>query len=336
MSTNDKNIVRSAFLMNFTKNLLSRFIVASDTFDKKDYINRKIGVINSQVNYTIHRLNLLVHNRNLPFIKVKALFSKSDTAQLEKDTRIVIDQYPENDEYDDYIKNVLQISRDEISHVIDVLLAYGQNMFTVSSLSCDARLVLDDSFFETAIEDILLDISVFNSYSFLRDISVSDRINFSQKKVEFCQDQEIKFYNVESGDKRYFSLAFVARDENGEIDLDKYVQLWDDFISKYYGNCVHKELSVKEQLLYHRDYEELPKTCKTTIMKKGNGTYLLLRTNKDKTESLHPQLYSYFGIGKKKSYRKGLILVVPISEYDNVYPLLEHLDVSAFKVIVSN
>lgn len=47
-------------------------------------------------------------------------------------------------------------------------------------------------------------------------------------------------------------------------------------------------------------------------------------------------LESFYGITPKKPYRKGLLKIVSIEKYEDVYSLLEHLDVSGFKVIVPN
>lgn len=77
----------------------------------------------------------------------------------------------------------------------------------------------------------------------------------------------------------------------------------------------------------------MPKNCAKKISENGEGSYLLLRTNKDRTESIHPQLYSLFGINKNR-YRKGLIHIVSIEKYNEIINLLENLDVSAFKIIV--
>lgn len=334
MSTNDKNKIRAAFLMNFTKDILSRIIVATDSYQKKDEINRKIGEINEEVNLKIQQLNLKL-SRNIPYIKVKLSFSNSNSEELERDTRIIIDNYPLDEEYDTYIRDKLQITKEEISHVVDILIAPGWNLFTVSSLSCDARLVLDYSYFIKAIIDILLDISMFNSYSFLRILNVAQRKEFSCAKLDFCKNKDIRFYSVEGSGQQYFSLAFAARDEDGELDIDKYIELWNEFINSCYKGFEHVEGIVKEQLAFHTDKSELRKNLHEDILKYDKGVYLLLRTNKDRTESIHSQLFTLFGIDKRH-YRKGLTKLVPISDFETIKPLLINLDVSAFKVIVND
>lgn len=333
MSTNDKNKIRNAFLMNFTNEILYRILVAADTFDKKQDIIKRIGELNEDINFKIQNLNLLIKERNIPYIKVKPVFSKQEFEDLERDTRIIINTYPVDEILNGNIIKRLQVKREEISHIVDVLIAPGQNRFCVSSLSCDAKLVLDYPYFNNAIEDILLDICMFNSYSFLCDMDIQKKKDFSKKKLQYCKCQENCFNDVEMGNQEYFSLAFAARDKEGELSLEQYILVWDKFIKDTFPKRKHIEKSIKEQLERHKDIKELPKNCNNKISQNSPGTYLLLRTNKDVTEKIHPQLYALFGINKRK-YRKGLLKLVPIEEYQNIIPLLENLDVSAFKVIV--
>lgn len=330
MSTNDKNKIRDAYLMNFIKRIGHRFIVASDTYAKKDSLIGKSGEINEDVNKLIQELNLLVLERNIPYIRVTIKFLNEEISTIENDTRIII-EHPDNRNYKNEIIKRLEISKDKISHILDFLIATDYKTFTVSSLSCDAKLVLDDDLFENAIIDILLDICMFNSYSFLRKMNYNERKTFSHQKMQFCNEKRIKcFYDVGDKNVKYFSLAFAARGVNGKLNIQKYIKLWNEFISEYYGHEVHTELSIKEQLKNHIDFGELPQNCHERFKNKEKGVYLLLRTNKDRSQDILPQLFTLFGINK---YRKGLIKIIPINKYNEVVPLLKHLDVSAFKVI---
>lgn len=88
-------------------------------------------------------------------------------------------------------------------------------------------------------------------------------------------------------------------------------------------------------MAYHIDKAELRKNLHKDMLKYDKGVYLLLRTNKDRTESIYPQLFTLFGINKKH-YRKGLTKLVPISDFETIKPLLINLDVSAFKIIIND
>ena len=88
---------------------------------------------------------------------------------------------------------------------------------------------------------------------------------------------------------------------------------------------------MKEQLSQHVDKGELPKSTHRKFADYPQGAYLLLRTNKDRTEKIHPQLFNLFGI---KKFRKGKLKIIPITDFEKYKPLLKNLDVSAFKVIV--
>ncbi|MBD5082447.1 MAG: hypothetical protein HDT44_11895, partial [Ruminococcaceae bacterium] len=158
-----------------------------------------------------------------------------------------------------------------------------------------------------------------------------DKKLFSQKKYEYYKNSEMNsFYECSNDKLLYYSLAFMARNSDGNFDLDSYIEYWDNLLNEYYPNCKHKEKSIAEQLEQHVDRFELPKNLCDRIKKYDDGAYLILRTNRDRTEDIHPQLCSLFNLPK---YSKGKILIRPISEFDRYIPLLEHLDVSAFKVV---
>lgn len=128
----------------------------------------------------------------------------------------------------------------------------------------------------------------------------------------------------------YYSLSFSARLSENEFNVDQYICYWDDFISCYYSNEKHIEKDIREQIKQHVDFEELPQNTYKKFDKLPAGAYLLLRTNKDRTEDVQPMLFALFGI---KTYKKGKIKIVPIDKFEDYKPLMEHLDVSAFKIV---
>ena len=86
----------------------------------------------------------------------------------------------------------------------------------------------------------------------------------------------------------------------------------------------------KEQIKQHVDYKELPQNIHKKFENLPAGSYLILRTNKDRTEELHPMLFSLFGM---KKYYKGKIKIISVEEFEMYKPLMENLDVSVFKVV---
>lgn len=330
MSSNSKNIIRPEFLKNFTKKVKTRYVLLEKGKPFKNInINEDIPKINSLCNQIIQVMNLKINNRHLPYINLQACYGKIH----DKRVRIFLHNDDTSFIFEQKIKQQLKDDDDEISHILDILIAESYNKITISNLSCDAEIVIDPSCLTIAVVDILLDIVMFNSYSFLKSMSVSEKRAFSNQKFEFYNQRHLEsFYRCSNEKLLYYSLAFSARKSDGSFDIDNYIMLWNDFVNTYYSNCIHIEKTIKEQLLQHVDKEELPKKLPYKFKDKPNGAYLVLRTNRDRTEDIHPLLYSLFGIRK---YRKGKIKIVPIADFEKYVPLLEHLDVSAFKIVKS-
>lgn len=174
---------------------------------------------------------------------------------------------------------------------------------------------------------------MFNSYSFLHKMNIKDKKTFSKQKFEFFKNKNLPcFYEYKGEDLLYYSLAFSARTSKDEFDLDRYINYWNEFLKEYYPNSVHREASLKSQIEQHRDFGELPKNYHKKFYKKSKGAYLIIRTNKDRTEKYQEEICSVFGL---KTYEYGKVKTVPINRYYELKHLFENLDVSAFKVIKS-
>lgn len=329
MSTNPKNIIRPEYLKNFTKKVKTRFVLLEKGNSKSEKINQIIGDINSEVNLLIQNLNLKIKDRQLPYINLMSYYGKlTDNGRV----RVFLRNEDTSYFFEQDVKN--QIESTEVnSHILDFLIAGGYQKITISDLSCDAELVIDESLLIVAITDILLDIIMFNSYSFLKELDIDKKRSFSSKKYEFYKKEHLNSFYECSDDKiMYYSLAFSARNGIDDFDFDRYIAYWDKLINELYPSYKHKEKSIQEQLVQHVDKYELPKNLYKKFDTKADGAYLVLRTNRDRTEDIHPQLCSLFGI-KQKKYRHGIIKIVPIEDFDTYVPLLEHLDVSAFKIV---
>lgn len=326
MSTNAKNIIRPEFLKNFTKKIKDRYILLEKGNQKFKDINNLLFNINQELNIIIQNLNIKIKERQLPYITLKSCYGNITS---NKRVRVFL----HNDDTDFFFERDIKAqveTETEISHILDLLVASSFKMITISTLSCDAELVIDHKLLKSAIIDILLDIVMFNSYSFLKSMSVIDKKRLSEEKYSYFKDEKLHcFYDCPDDKMIYYSLAFSARHEEN-FNIDDYINLWDKFITKYYPNSMHKEKSIKEQLKQHVDYEELPKSTHKKFASLSPGAYLLLRTNQDRTEDLHPEIYSLFGI---KKYKKGKIKIVHIDEFEKYRILLENLDVSAFKIV---
>ena len=58
--------------------------------------------------------------------------------------------------------------RKNTSHLIEFQLSAIYNQLTFSNSFCEAKLVIDENYLLPAMTDLFLDLSMFNSYSFLR------------------------------------------------------------------------------------------------------------------------------------------------------------------------
>lgn len=327
MAKNFKNEIRDSCLRNFTTKVKTRYILIDRKKCPVRNVNKRIKSINDATNLLIQNLNLLISDRQLPYIALeiqsKNSFSKRARAFIHDDQITA-----------DYKKDLCDkiVQEDELSHIIEILVVYGFRKIVISKFGCDAEIIIDYRFLDAVITDIVLDIIMFNSYSFLKAMTIKEKREFSQQKYRFFVENNLScIYDYKNEKPLYYSLAFSARRDSSKIDLEYYISLWDKFIKTYYNDKKHIEKSVKEQLSQHIDKGELPKNIHRKFDNYTKGAYLLLRTNKDRTEKIHPQLYNLFGI---KKFRKGKLRIVPISDFEKYKPLLENLDVSAFKIVI--
>ncbi len=326
MSTNAKNVVRPDYFRNHTIKIKERYIlVEKGNSDFRD-INERIANICESTNVIIQELNLLITERQLPYIRLKTCYGDV----FNKRVRVFLHNNDTDLFYEKSIQEKIECV-DDLSHILDVLIARSFKKITISSLSCDAEIVIDFNLLECAIVDIILDVAMFNSYSFLKNMTNEEKKHFSKLKYRFFEENKLPcFYDCDEEKEMYYSLAFSARQDKAQIDLKSYISNWDKFIDTYYKGKEHKEKSIKEQIRQHVDFEELPKNLYQKFDELEPGAYLILRTNKDRTEKLHPQVCALFGM---KKYQKGKIKIVPISEHETYEPLFVNLDVSVFKIV---
>lgn len=325
MSKNAKNFIRPEYLKNFTKNIEQRIIITDKSDKKLRILDEMMVDINHDLNLIIQNINLKVRDRQVPYITLSVRHENT----IDPSSRFVIRNFETSPVFEQTIRSQLESSV-SLSHMIDILVALGYLTIGQGEIS-DVELIISPEYVHSAIIDIALDIVMFNSYSFLRDMELDKKREASKLKYIFyknCGDTSI--YECTRENLSYFSLAFLARISEDEFDVGRYIAYWEDFVSRYYPNCIHKEQTLKEQICKHVDIAELPKNVLRHFTNRPKGAYLLLRTNKDRTEDLHPQIFSLFGLNR---YRKGRIKVVDISEHDKYKKLLENLDISAFKIV---
>lgn len=329
MSTNPKNIIRPEYLKNFTRSIKRRNVVVESgkqfNFDLQSIINS----VNTKINQIIQLLNISIKDRQIPYITLTIRYSP----ELDENSRIIIRTRNMSDSFLGSIKEQTGKLGIRLSHCIEILSSPGYKEIVISSLSYDAEIVIAEEFLECALIDVLLDIVMFNSYSFLAGKTLVSKRDFSNEKYEYFKENRLNcFYEYKTNKKLYYSFAFSARKSENEFNINKYIEIWDEFVNKKYSEYTHKEKSISEQLKQHVDYQELPKNLNRKFNRKPAGSYLILRTNKDRTENLHPNICTFFGLNE---YERGKIKIIPIEEIDSCKEMLKNLDVSAFKIVKS-
>ena len=329
MSTNAKNRIRPEYLKNFVKidSNERRIIITSKTDSELQWIDPPMMKgLNQKLNSSLQSINLRTPDRQIPYMTLCLMPGD----KVCRDSRIIIRNYETSPVFEKDVKLQMESSAC-LTHLVDILIAPGYRAICSSDIT-GTGLAVDPADAEVAIIDIALDIAMFNSYSFLRDMNITQKQEASKLKYEFYKAcGNLPFYECNETDLSYFSLAFLSRRSADDFDVDGYINTWNDFTAYYYSNQAHVEMSLREQIKLHVDFDELPKRVHCRFTDKPKGGYLLLRTNTDRTEGLHPQIFTLFGI---KHYRKGHIKVIPLSEHDKYKHLFETLDVSAFKVII--
>ena len=341
MSTNSKNTIRNAYMSNFTTKKKHRYIVTEKGSQLDTDIQNNLNKINDSINTAIQELSIRIHDRQIPYMIIEKLpvSFDDDTDETEKRDKtkrvrgLLRDIATEKELLNLLDKKFIRTDV-KISHAIEFFANTTYSALTFSNLNFDAKMYLNTKGFITAFTDIFMDSAMFNSYSFLKGMGYEEKHLFGIRKLEFYRKRKLPcFYRFDSEDEDklfYYSLAFSCRNSKEEFDFETYVDLWEDFISEYYPNETHKEKSVSEQLKQYIDPEQFPKGLAQQISRKGEGAYLVLRINRDRTTSLQKRICNYFGL---EEFQIGKVKVVDISEYYNIQDMLRNLDVAAYKVV---
>ena len=334
MSDSIKNTIRPAYMRNFTKNVLERYIVMNGTDCRHEEFNRAVKNVNESLWLNIQEVSFKCLNRQIPFIKLVAADDYDN-----KHLRLIMTD--KNSDDNTIFNDIIPFA--DISHMLILRITNNYDVITIcdSNKEINAKMIIDQKYFISSAVDILLDIAMFNSYSFLRDLNIEKKKEFNLKKIEFFKQNKYDcFYSFErdkSKFPKYLSFAFAARTTIDTIDYDMYVSIWDKFIKTYYPNETHIEESVPAQLKKHSDCFSLQdiKKLSNSINKKSNGAYVLLRINrKNRAKPMEEEICNFFKI---PNLHVGATRIVSLEDFINS-PMLnrfvKNLEVSAFKIIV--
>lgn len=332
------------YLKEYSDDTLTRCILWNkEKSDLGQEFYDSISKIQNTLNLTIQNLNLKV-DRNIPYMTVNCF------NYITNGTRIVVrDKVEFNDENILLTVDSMMDHFTNISHNVDCFQAAGKALIERTSdynntKHFDVTILFDKMIRELTIIDILLDIAYFNSYSFLRDMSLSEKRAFSRQKSEFFKSEGLPtvFDETRSDDLDYYSIAFSCHKPNisdmehyeYEIDIDKYISIWDRFIKKYYGDKTHKEISVQKQIM-HRRNNHLPNNYYLEFNDLQPGVYYILRTEEKNIPPKYlRRVMSLFGIKKTSDMSVGYLKRIESKDFDQYTELYDFAGVSVFKIVV--
>lgn len=328
-----KDVVRLAYMRNFTDNVLCRYIVMNGTEAHHQEFNRTVKNINESLWVNIQEVSLRCAERQIPFINLVAAddYDNEHLRLVMTDKTFKDGSIPED-----------LIPFSSISHMLILRITNNYDIISIcdSNKEISAKMIIDQKYFISSAIDILLDIAMFNSYSFLRNLSIKEKKEFNLKKIEFFNKKKFDcFYSFEEDKSRfpkYLSFAFAARTTIDTIDYDTYISIWDEFIKTYYPDKIHIEDTVMEQLKKHSDYGAIDvKGLANRLNQRSNGAYIVLRTNRrNRAKPIEKELCDFFKIS---SFHIGAIRIISLNDFVTTpmfYRFVKNLEVSAFKVVV--
>lgn len=329
-----RNERRRAFTRNFSKYCIDRYILIDNELMDENKQNDFVNKVNETLWLAIQEVNMLVEDRLLPFVHVKRV------RVVDNKLRIVVNDYECPRKLTDY-DEAEELNLNDVSHLLifKPLSPQRHIMHGDKLIPGNARMLLDDNELVGAAADIFLDIAMFNSYSFLVDMTSEKKQQFSNEKFSYYRQEKLdSYYEIdETAPPAYFSFAFYARETVRSIDFDRYVWIWNKFISTHYGDKsdVH-DLPYDHIKKYYRDKDNLEGCYLTSSFwnQQTAGAKLLLRINREPNTNERKQMIcAYFGI---KPFRLGAVKIVPINEYYKpfIQKQLAELYITAFKVIV--
>lgn len=230
------------------------------------------------------------------------------------------------------------IEAKDISHLICITLN-DQNTARISSLVNETYCVNENDV-EDVIRDILLDIAAFHSWD-IEETQFKNllcRRDISARKSEYARSRGLKSRYKPDGDfGRYFSFASACYDADDKFDIQRFNEIWEDFMKSILIEspelaASRKKDTLADQLKYYSKKKNVSiKRLESMFENLQNGSYILLRTEKEpkKNPRCRRQLMTFFGMSA--GWKTGKLKFVKMEEYHDVvrwYPY-----VSLWKIV---
>lgn len=336
MSTNRKNRDKPV-LRNMVRaqNVAQRSVLNIEA--KLD--NSVLREIVDNINETIQKMNRLVSERNIPYIRID---QTEEYFNLDK-TRILLRSELSDSQLLSRIEDEFKES-DGNTFLVELYLNSNGYVEIGCADGVDLGgggfsnfILVDYDYLSCALIDVFLDSALFNSYSYLNEMTNEDKRHFNQLKVAYLKNTFVDFtsfnspfYTFNNKNYSYLSMAFFARESENCINLTYLIDLWNSFVKNTYPNASHIEQPVEKQLTALVDINQYSKEVIDCCKKIEPGCYWLLRIHRVPVNAqIRNWLVSIFGqaeIGSEK--------IIPFSQFEAVYELVRGQHITAFKFIV--
>ena len=328
-------------LCTFSRRVETRYISLSGKMVLNETIKENLAMIvrkiNKNLDLLVQSLMIKIPERQIPFVKVN-LAERVSNNQL----RVIFAD--KNEDLDEELPEYVNLN--DITHLIKMRFTPGHRQVILSqeAAAINAEMLIGEEYIVCAATDIFLDIAMFNSFSFLRELPKIDKKAFSSLKYNYYQENRFTCYyhykDMLKTEPTYFSFAFAVRSGKTELDLDAYIYLWNAFLKETFANQQDQVEMITNQLRYYKSFAQITRTeaMHQRIIQRFDqtGAKLLLRINKKpKSKEKRADISNYFGIPK---FHLGAIKIVELDQYHNprLSGYLKNGYVSAFKVVVTD
>ena len=170
-------------------------------------------------------------------------------------------------------------------------------------------------------------------------MTTASKKNFNKIKAKFFKDNNLESFFDKEKDQEvdYYSFAFSCHIEKEDIitfDTDKYIRLWNQFISEYYPSCTHNERSIKEQIEMRVD-DHIPENYYTKFDKYDPGIHYILRLNRKGVPS--KKIEYVCNLFRISSISVGELTILTgdefLKSYDDHPELYDDLFIVVFKIV---
>lgn len=338
MSEKLRNEQRNGFMRNFSKFIIERYIIVDDENLDDNEKDLFVSEINEALWTAIQETNMYARNRILPFVVVRRVVEVKD------ELRIIINDIDSEHSFGSYQNEEhAKINIEQLSHLINFKTISPRRQIQVSDhlIPGNAKMIVSRSNQVAAAVDIFLDIAMFNSIGFLKNLDIERKREFSKIKYKFAKEQNLSSYYkcCENTPPSYWSFAFSARTDSKNIDYFKYVSLWDVFLKTKYPKKAYDKVALippYKQMDFHRDKDNFEKIYFTEEYWKQfeHDDYLIIRINREPNDNERKLLITnLFGIPK---FHIGAVKVIHTKDYfmPFIYKQMQELYISAFKIVV--